>query len=238
MKNQYYGDISDFIKYAMLRHLSVGGNYRLGINWYLTEDDNSTDGKKIKYLEQPNKWQEYDSTLFVNLYESVIKQKKRKVSRAEVDIDIGNAVFYDSVTPDAKDERKKWFENSLKTLNNCELIFLDPDNGLSVKSVAYGRKKSSKFVYDHELKSLWDSGKSKSIVLYQHFPMIERKIFMDDSSKRISDLLGCSRVICLKTAHVVFFVIPCKAHAPTISNLCKEFSNRRPRVVEQSVWAR
>ncbi len=235
MKNQYYGDINDYIKYAMLRHLASGGRYRLGVNWYLTPKDGSSDGKKIRYLEQKDKWREYDSILFDNLYESVINQKIRKVSRAKTDLGIDNAIFYDSMTPDARIDRHSWFKSSLEALNACEIVFLDPDNGLSVKSTVYGRKKSSKFVYDHELKSVWGSGHSKSLVLYQHFPMIERNLFMSDCSKRISDLLGCSSIIRLKTAHVVFFVIPCKADEKNISSLCEQFSEKLGKFVQYSL---
>lgn len=236
MKNQYYGDINDFIKYAMLRHLAGGGQYKLGINWYLTKNDGSTDGNKVKYLEQPKKWREYDSELFDNLRESVINQGKRNVSRASTDLGIDNTLFYETITPDARNPRDSWLNVSVEALNACELVFLDPDNGLSVKSVPYGRKKSSKFVYDHELKSMWKSGQSKSLVIYQHLRRVNREVFMDNCCERISGLLRCSRIIRLKTSHVVFFVIPFDNHLQTILNLCEGFSNKWTGIVEQSVW--
>ena len=46
MKNQYVGDIGDYGKYALLRFLSKQG-YSIGINWYLTPDDNKTDGNRL-----------------------------------------------------------------------------------------------------------------------------------------------------------------------------------------------
>ena len=50
MKNQYVGDVGDFGKYAMLRVFAEAG-VRIGVNWYLTENDGSNDGKYTKYLE-------------------------------------------------------------------------------------------------------------------------------------------------------------------------------------------
>ena len=44
MKNQYVGDIGDYGKYGLLRFLSNHG-IRIGINWYLTENDRSNDGR-------------------------------------------------------------------------------------------------------------------------------------------------------------------------------------------------
>ena len=42
MKNQYLGDIGDYGKYGLLRFLAIRG-IKIGINWYLTEDDESAD---------------------------------------------------------------------------------------------------------------------------------------------------------------------------------------------------
>ena len=56
MKNQYFGDINDYKKYSLLRLLGGQGQIKTAICWVLTEDDNRTDGSKIKYLEQPDKW--------------------------------------------------------------------------------------------------------------------------------------------------------------------------------------
>ena len=44
MKNQYVGDIGDFGKYSMLRAF-IYAEIKFGVNWYLTEDDGSNDGK-------------------------------------------------------------------------------------------------------------------------------------------------------------------------------------------------
>ena len=51
MKNQYLGDLGDYGKYGLLRYLAEQG-VRIGINWYLTEDDSSTDGKFKDYLDR------------------------------------------------------------------------------------------------------------------------------------------------------------------------------------------
>ena len=50
MKNQYFGDVGDYGKYAMLRYLSNDG-IKIAVNWYLTPDDGSNDGKFTTYLE-------------------------------------------------------------------------------------------------------------------------------------------------------------------------------------------
>ena len=51
MKDQYVGDIGDFGKYSLLRAFADAG-VKVGVNWYLTENDGSTDGKFTEYLKK------------------------------------------------------------------------------------------------------------------------------------------------------------------------------------------
>ena len=62
MKNQYVGDIGDYGKYGLLRFLA-GHGIKIGINWYLTENDRSADGKFTDYLKRPEE-RIYDPVLF------------------------------------------------------------------------------------------------------------------------------------------------------------------------------
>ena len=62
MKNQYVGDIGDYGKYGLLRFLASHG-IKIGVNWYLTENDGSTDGKFTTYLKNPAD-RVYDPELF------------------------------------------------------------------------------------------------------------------------------------------------------------------------------
>lgn len=136
MKNQYIGDIGDYGKYGLLRFLSSKG-IRIGINWYLTKDDKSNDGKMTKYLENDNE-AVYDSKLFYTLKDIAAKGTLKKVEDIESSDIIPNAVFFNetlntSDTPDRKKRqaiRDAWHERAMeKLLNGTELIFADPDNG-------------------------------------------------------------------------------------------------------------
>ena len=63
MKVQYFGDVNDYRKYALLRLLAAAG-FTIGINWHLTPDDDGADGNKRDYLAKPDKWRGYDPELF------------------------------------------------------------------------------------------------------------------------------------------------------------------------------
>jgi hypothetical protein len=47
VKNQYFGDISDYRKYDLLRALAVVGGLKIGVAWMLTPEDGRTDGGRI-----------------------------------------------------------------------------------------------------------------------------------------------------------------------------------------------
>ncbi|CAA9432540.1 MAG: hypothetical protein AVDCRST_MAG37-733 [uncultured Rubrobacteraceae bacterium] len=51
MKNQYFGDVSDYRKYGLLRVLSSEGEISTGVCWMLTPSDGRTDGRKLEYLD-------------------------------------------------------------------------------------------------------------------------------------------------------------------------------------------
>lgn len=64
MKHQYVGDINDYRKYVLLRALSAGGANRIGECWMLTPDDGGTDGNKLGFLQQPDRFRHFDPELF------------------------------------------------------------------------------------------------------------------------------------------------------------------------------
>jgi hypothetical protein len=85
-----------------------------------------------------------------------------------------------------------------------EFVFLDPDNGLEVKSKPYGRKDSSKFLYWREVEALWSSG--KSLLIYQHFTREERFNFIQRMLRELRARTPASLVEAFSTPHVVFLM--------------------------------
>ena len=61
MKNRYVGDVGDFGKYGLLRHLAGMtseddlDSLKLGMVWYLRPDDCGNDGRHTGYLKQTDK---------------------------------------------------------------------------------------------------------------------------------------------------------------------------------------
>jgi len=139
MKNQYFGDINDYKKYGLIRILSGFGKHKTAVCWMLTPDCGSTDGKFTDYLSKPFKYRNYNPALFDALDNAVNTYKIRNVSHAR-DLDIlPNAVFFEDNLYDYSTQRKHYFEKFRKISTNADLIFFDPDHGIEVKSVKYGK---------------------------------------------------------------------------------------------------
>jgi len=167
MKDQYFGDVNDYRKYGLLRLLQSNSESRLLVSWMLTPDDGGYDGGLRAYLGDPEKWQRYDHQLFARL-SSLLRSSLPSVSRIERVRILPRASYYSKLVPDGRRERVTWFSELLAKAQDADLIFLDPDNGIEVKSMPIGRRNSSKYVAWSEIRDLWHL--DCSILVYQHFP--------------------------------------------------------------------
>lgn len=205
MKNQYFGDISDYRKYGLLRSIYRVANLKTLVAWMLTKDDGSTDGQKLSYLSNDKKWSGHDPELFETLKHLITQNPDRAVALIEQSPLLSNTEFFSRLVPDDAMGRGSWFNQLLKHTSQCDLVFLDPDNGLEVKSKPYGRSKSSKYIYKREVKQLWQSG--KSLLIYQHFIPEKREVFIERMLRGLAELTEDASITAFTTSHVVFFMI-------------------------------
>ena len=204
MKDQYFGDINDYRKYGLLRAIIGAGDFRLLVAWMLTPDDGSTDGKFISYLDNPKKWSQHDPVLFQALKERLACGQQRRVSLIEQSHLLPQAEYFSSCVPDVGAERSAWFKSLIQQAQDCDFVFLDPDNGLEVKSKKYGNKNSSKYLYWSEVRELWDAG--KSLLIYQHFIREKRDDFIPRMLTSLQAATPGSVVDAFATSNVVFLM--------------------------------
>ncbi len=209
MKNQYFGDVSDYMKYGLLRLLTDGG-LTLGVNWMLTPNDDGPDGKKREYLSAPSKWRGCDEALYDGLTALLDGGRTPDVSLLENSDLLSDTTFFSDLVPDGKEDRVAWASQSLDTLNGCDLVFLDPDNGLEIKSKKIGTKNSRKFALWDEVRAYWEQG--SSLLIYQHWIHMERSAFFNQQATHLKELLGVDQVIGVSTAHVLFLLVPQSQH--------------------------
>lgn len=169
MKSQYVGDIGDYGKYSLLRAFS-NASVKIGVNWYLTEDDGSNDGRFTEYLNKKEKFRGYDPEVFDTL-KKIATKKDKSVQDIEHGGIIPNAVFYSKVLSlkgkpsDRKEKRNLWFANSITALRSADLIFMDPDNGLLVDT-NINKLGAEKYILPKEVKEYFMAG--HNVVYYCH----------------------------------------------------------------------
>ncbi|TAK66950.1 MAG: hypothetical protein EPO24_00975 [Bacteroidetes bacterium] len=224
MKHQYFGDINDYKKYGLLRVLSSGGAIRIAVCWMLTENDSRTDGNKISYLNEPERWRDYDPELFDILRHTLHNKRSRNVRHIEESDCLRPAVYHSEILTDEASQREEYFSSLLTKASGLELLFFDPDNGIEVKSVMYGRKNSCKYIYWHEIKAAYNAG--HSLLIYQHFPRVEHRLYTARSIQQIQTLLEVSEVFAIATSSVLYLLVPQKHHNNYFQERLKALQNR------------
>jgi hypothetical protein len=169
MQDRYAGDVGDYVKLALLRALAPG--MRLGVAWYLYPDEgHNEDGKHIAYLSQPSHWRWLDPELFDQLNQVV--KNGRSVAALER-CAVLNALF--SREPlnhrhlhhrDRSAARSTWFDRRMAELDGCDLVFADPDNGLTDDQPK--RRSSGKFGKQLPLQEALALARGRSAVIYHH----------------------------------------------------------------------
>jgi hypothetical protein len=199
MKNQYFGDINDYVKYGLLRLFAKTG-LRIGVCWMMTHSDGRTDGGKIQYLTNSRRWRDYDPELFDCLANAVRSGRNvRQIQKASI---LPNCTFYNDVVPESLNSRGVWTSQALKKFSDVDLVFFDPDNGIEVRSTRIGRKGSSKFVYWNEMEATWSQG--YSLLVFQHFPRQNRLKYISQLTGEFSKRLVGAEVVPIITSNVVY----------------------------------
>lgn len=165
MKNQYVGDVGDYTKLGILRKLEKTG-FSIGLNWYLTPDESQhsktkTDGKYTEFLKCAC------DTPDTNLHCALKKiglSNNRSVAQIENAQLLKNSLYWNELL-EAKN-RDKWHSKALNKLSNQDVIFLDPDNGLEVKSIKPYSKNGNKYTTYQEVKDYYTQG--STVIVYNH----------------------------------------------------------------------
>lgn len=205
MKDQYVGDINDYRKYALLRALSSNGENRIGVCWMLTPSDGGMDGGKLAYLQQPERHRYVDPTLFDILQHATSERLRRRLASIENSGVIPSALYHNELLQDEIAARQAFMGRCAAAFREAELVFFDPDNGLEVPSLPKGRRNSSKYLYLDEVAKFFASG--KSLLIYQHFPRVERTKFLTLCANKLRVAAPDNSLWIFTTAHVAFLLL-------------------------------
>ena len=186
MQNRYVGDVGDFGKYGLLRALCQPGGtggpaLRLGVVWYLTSDEtHNNDGRHTGYLKPtPRNFAAFrpcDPELYDTLGDIVRIGARRVSAIRQWRVLPETTVYYERLldlgshagrqNPASRiHARQGWVEGAVQAMQDCDVVFVDPDNGIGSTTQGYSRL-GAKYVLVDELLPYIDRG--QTLVIYHH----------------------------------------------------------------------
>ena len=186
MQDRYAGEVGDFGKFGLLKAVRAS-EMRVGINWYKVLPPSfeirehgvykNNDGKhKISRQDEL-----CDPELADALNSIFVKGTQRSVELLERAALVDDAVYFNKPIP-VKD-RLKWHKEALNVLRGCDVVFMDPDNGLLPEKTDRSGKKSVKYVFDEEIHDYLAGG--QSVICYQHRKRIPPADYFAEMEQRL-----------------------------------------------------
>ena len=213
MQNRYVADVGDFGKYGLLRALCQPESVeepalRLGVVWYLTSDEtHNNDGRHIGYLEPTPKnvkaFRRCDPELY-DLLGDIVRTDARRVSAIpQWGVLPENTAYYDRLLDFGAKEirpnsaarvqaRQEWVQDALQVTKECDVVFVDPDNGIGSSAQAHSRR-GGKYVLLEELAPYVD--RVQTLVVYHH---LNRQATAESQIKNIGSQLRASLGLTLR----------------------------------------
>lgn len=181
MQDRYAGDIGDYGKFALLRALAVEG-LSVGVNWYLVETPPQeaavNDGQKLI----PEGLAACDPELAETLL-AISQGRERSVHALERAHLVPGASYFSEPVP--VDGRPAWHARALAALSKSDVVFLDPDNGLLVKSVGKRSARAPKYTFFEEVADYVARG--QSVVVYNHRSRKKAEVYFGEIYAKLAD---------------------------------------------------
>ena len=200
MRDQFVGDIGDFAKYGLLRALlRHGAAHRLGVVWYANDDvPGSTHGSQTSYLDEDARAYRLCDLGLHDSLRSLVAAGSRRIIAVEASSVLGvDTPYWSDLTPSDYSQRLDWVVGALNRVKSCDLVLLDPDNGIRLEDVTDRGPVSPEHAYRTELLAF--SGAAGVAVAY-HTPSRHRKGVTHEAqiaeiSRSLTDAPGQGRVV-------------------------------------------
>jgi hypothetical protein len=213
VKDQYVGDINDYLKYSLLRALDRAHAGTLQVCWMRTARDGRTDGARVSYLREGDPTRALDPVVFDELTK-IITARERSLSAVQASAILTGARFHPALLDDQPDVRERHFKEIWQTLGPRDLVFFDPDNGIEVASVRAGARNCCKYVFLEEIAVAL--GDRRSVCVYQHFPRVKRAPFIAGALARFREHFPDHLCFAVSSPWVVHLVCARPEAAPAL----------------------
>ena len=183
MRDHYAGDLSDLLKFNLLRSV-VGSDRKLGIAWfYVPGEDNPLDGKHRSWQSE-SRWESLDE----NIHATLGSLPKRSVKALEDRLSWPAGVSYHGERVPHHSHRATWSADKQRKLKDVQIVFLDPDNGLGDATPKHA-------TFD-EVRILRERGQT---VIFITFPKrIKHDTQVEELHRRLRTEAGAHRILTIR----------------------------------------
>lgn len=200
MKDQYFGDERDYLKYSIIRN-ATEHDLTCTIAWMMTPNDNSGQGLKTGYLQEPDLWRDHDPSVFNYLHDQYVVKGRRECRAMEVDGPIKHCNFFSETVPGSRRLRQGYLQRCLETADSSALVFFDPDIGVYRKGVRSWEE--NQYLFWDEIKITFLA--RHSLMVYQHLPYGGRDSFVERRTQLFRSQLQTKHVFAMCAKEVAFF---------------------------------
>ena len=191
MKDQYFADERDLLKYDLAIYLTeeLPGIERFTFIPMLTANDGSSEGGQISYPRGVGRPALYD------FLQDCLRNDTRQVSRLREYFQDQHDFEYcpHGDTHDLEftnSSREQYFKTIPDRNLERAIILLDPDIGLKARSATRGDL--HKYLLNEEVKSVFNRMDERSVlIIYQHLPRLPRPTFIYGTQLRLMESLRC-----------------------------------------------
>lgn len=248
MQDRYAGDAGDFVKFGLLRLLcredDIGPRLKLGVVWYLVADeDHNGDGRHVSYLAPQSVVGRRMARCDQDLYDRL----RRIVGSGERNV---RAIERSGILPpDTKTFSKRltlarvvgkrqrearlafrasWVQSAVEATDGCDLVFLDPDNGIRTdERLPRHRTLAAKHAYLDEVEPYVQ--RDQSVVVYHH---ADRSADVQTQAHRRLDQLRAAlgadsafAVRALRGSARLFLIVPSARHRLVLEQRASRISS-------------
>jgi hypothetical protein len=236
MQDRYAGDVGDFMKLGLLRHLATspeagGTGLTIGLNWYRAPNEaHNADGKHIGYLKASNRWHSSLAACDPDLIRCLrgVVDTERSVQALERSgaLPVGSPTFSEMLDPGwTSASRHAWHRRALDAIASADVVFADPDNGLCLSA---SRPKLHKYAPATELANYAQRG--QSLVTYHHADRSDRA--ETQAGRHLEELAAGVRqvpiaaVIARRGSCRFFLITAAEAHRESLCAALDNFETR------------
>lgn len=174
MQNRYTGDIGDFGKFFLIKHLFPTES--IATIWYLYPDEtHNNDGSHRVEEGNTNLYRKCHALdpQMSELFHQIHQRDARNIGLfEEMDVLANGYYFTESILGEGEGYRGQWLKRALEFIRSksCSVVCLDPDNGLEPSSMhKLSILKQGKYATYAEIESFFESACVNHLVIYQHF---------------------------------------------------------------------